>query len=439
MSRIRSTSAVLITAATIAAVTATVPVSAAEQAKVKVAQNFTSYLTIEDRNVYDVGAANSSQGDLTFTRGSVAKSPDGSAVGSFTTRALVVVADTGSGREQRDTLVEVTMPGGTLIAQTIKDDPTGTPPNAFEDMVVVGGTGAYARATGSVSAGPGGANRLVMKWKILAPSVPAAKATNLTITRTATTTSQGEVVTKGASSSSAMAITGSQGTISGTKASGTFTCGVETLARVMPGAPATTSNVCRYDLPGGSILTTDLSQAAGGTLLPPTADQVVVGGTGAYIGVRGDAKVTVDSGDTAKVELGLKYPMAGKARPLTFVQDRDYTVHALTVFAKDVAVAAATKATLTPVSGKAKAGTSASLLITDLEGPTLTSVGSYTFDYPDGSIQGVGVHHIPDDDTERPTLVVVTGGTGAYAGVSGAIRLVPQAKAGEKMIAKLSR
>ena len=140
---------------------AALPAQAAELSNREV----TTHHTIEGRRAVSIDTAASTGGDLTFTSGSVALTEGGEFVGTFTTKANIVIPDTG-GRERRGTTVEVSLPTGALFAQQIQDDPTGLPPDKVSDMVVVGGTGPLRNAPGVVTVGPNGARGLKLVRKL---------------------------------------------------------------------------------------------------------------------------------------------------------------------------------------------------------------------------------------------------------------------------------
>ena len=81
---------------------------------------------------------------------------------------------------------------------------------------------------------------------------------------------------------------GSQGLLRMKGEDGTFTCSDAKPAQSGPGEIGLDSWLCRYDLPRGSMLVAAFSQYRTGTAWPSKFTGIVLGGTGAYAGVRGE-------------------------------------------------------------------------------------------------------------------------------------------------------
>jgi len=92
-------------------------------------------------------------GDFTVTTGSVTGS-EGS--GTLTTVLRVVAPGDKADAELRDTQSQVQLKGGQIFAQAVNEDPKGKPPEILHIMPVVGGTGAYAGARGTLNLIPQG-------------------------------------------------------------------------------------------------------------------------------------------------------------------------------------------------------------------------------------------------------------------------------------------
>ncbi|MGI9196929.1 MAG: allene oxide cyclase barrel-like domain-containing protein, partial [Candidatus Nanopelagicales bacterium] len=109
---------------------------------------FTVFGKFTDRQTASYGAANG-VGNLTVTRGTVSDS-SGKNVGTLTTVIRVIAPSPKKDAELRDTQSSVTLKDGTIFAQAINEDPKDGPPKTLHIMPVVGGTGAYASARGTL-------------------------------------------------------------------------------------------------------------------------------------------------------------------------------------------------------------------------------------------------------------------------------------------------
>lgn len=203
------------------------PASATDGARTRSGSQVTTYLTIEGRQVVNIGAPASSAGDTTITRGSVSMTDGGAAVGTFATRVVVVMLDA-NGRKRRDTTVHVSMPSGALYAQQIQDDPTGLPPNTASDLVILGGTGDFRNARGVVSLASAAASVLKLTWN-LSPNVgiDPEQAITIAFERLVNATSSGQAT----NDFNTLSQDGSQGRLRMKGEDGTFTCGDAKLAQ----------------------------------------------------------------------------------------------------------------------------------------------------------------------------------------------------------------
>ena len=240
------------------------PAYATDGAKTRSGSNVTTFLTIEGRQVVNIGAPASSAGDTTITRGTVSMTDGGPAIGTFATRVVVVMPDA-NGRERRDTTVHVSMPGGALYAQQIQDDPTGLPPNTASDLVILGGTGDFRNARGVLSMAPAAAGVLKLTWNLMPNiGIDPEQATTISFERLVSVTSSGQVT----NDVNTLSQDGSQGRLRMRGVDGTFTCGASKLAQARPGGIGLDSWLCRYDLPSGSVLVAAFSQYRTGTAGP---------------------------------------------------------------------------------------------------------------------------------------------------------------------------
>ncbi|MCX6415508.1 MAG: hypothetical protein NTU77_13070 [Actinobacteria bacterium] len=432
--------AALLASALVAPVLVALPAQAAERS----GREVTTYLTIEGRRVVSIDVegsdtAVSTAGDATFTNGSVALTEGGQPVGAFATKASVVIPDNG-GRERRDTTVEVSMPTGALFAQQIQDDPTGRPPDGSSEMVVLGGTGAFRNARGVVSISPFGAQGLKLIWK-LAPEIgiDPESATTIAFERIV----DADVSGQASNERNALTQDGSQGTLRMPGRDGRFTCGDTRLAQSMPGGIGLDSWLCRYDLPLGSVLVASFTQYRGGTQTPTTFTDMVLGGTGAYAGARGESVADYTSATAADVTLRLLKATGQPPVPVKFNQTRTYKTFGVLTFADESLIFAGATASQSARGTKRSVGTSQSLYATSLDLPPAMeysrSFGVVSFDLTGGTIRAVAYDEGPDPSIEQTRTLVVTGGTGSYLGATGTIGLIPGKGTSERMVVRLAQ
>jgi len=248
------------------------PAYATDGAKTRSGSNVTTFLTIEGRQVVNIGAAASSAGDTTITRGSVSMTDGGPAIGTFATRVVVVMPDA-NGRERRDTTVHVSMPGGALYAQQIQDDPTGLPPNTASDLIILGGTGDFRNSRGVVSMAPDAAGVLKLTWNLMPNiGIDPEQATTISFERLVNSTSSRQAT----NDVNTLSQDGSQGRLRMKGVDGTFTCGDSKFAQARPGGIGLDSWLCRYDLPRGSVLVAAFSEYRTGAKWPSKFTDIIL-------------------------------------------------------------------------------------------------------------------------------------------------------------------
>ena len=188
----------------------------------------TTYLTIEGRQVVNIGAPGSSAGDTTINRGSASMTDGGPAIGTFATRVVVVMPDA-NGRERRDTTVHVSMP-------------------------------------------PAAASVLKLTWNLM-PNVgiDPEQATTIAFERLVNATSSGQAT----NDINMLSQGGSQGRLRMKGEEGTFTCGDAKLAQSRPGGIGLDSWLCRYDLRRGSVLLMTTGPAV--QVVPPLCRRLAFG------------------------------------------------------------------------------------------------------------------------------------------------------------------
>lgn len=112
---------------------------------------FTVFLSFADWETYPSGARGGI-GDLSVFTGAVSTSYQGSRAGDYTITARVIDRD-GSGRKAvdlRDLRIQVELSGGAVWAEGVVEDPAEKPPTGLHILPVIGGTGDYATARGTV-------------------------------------------------------------------------------------------------------------------------------------------------------------------------------------------------------------------------------------------------------------------------------------------------
>ena len=415
------------------------PAYATDGAKTRSGSNVTTFLTIEGRQVVNIGAPASSAGDTTMTSGSVSMTDGGPAIGTFATRVVVVMPDA-NGRERRDTTVHVSMPGGALYAQQIQDDPTGLPPNTASDLVILGGTGDFRNARGVLSMAPAAAGVLKLTWNLMPNiGIDPEQATTISFERLVSVTSSGQVT----NDVNTLSQDGSQGRLRMRGVDGTFTCGDSKLAQARPGGIGLDSWLCRYDLPSGSVLVAAFSQYRTGTAWPSKFTDIILGGTGAYAGVRGEALTDCTSKTAADVTLRLLNDTSLPPVPVKFRQDRTYKTFGGLDLADATVIYAGATASQFARGTKQVVGTSASLFVSSFALPEAEgfrrSFGVYTFSLRGGTIRAVAYDEGPTGAGSPTRTLVVTGGTGVYLGATGTIGLIAGKITNERTVVRIAQ
>ncbi len=113
----------------------------------------------------DVGATGSSVGDLRATQGVVRSARDGKVIGSYATSQVTLSAGVG-GTEQRSVIMEITMGAEEVTMVSLYVVPVGAPPTSKVVHPIVGGTGQYAGAGGTLTLVPldGTSYRAVLRF-----------------------------------------------------------------------------------------------------------------------------------------------------------------------------------------------------------------------------------------------------------------------------------
>jgi hypothetical protein len=415
------------------------PAYATDEARTRTGSQVTTYLTIEGRQVVNIGAPASSAGDTTITRGSTSMTDGGPAIGTFATRVVVVMPDA-NGRERRDTTVHVSMPGGALYAQQIQDDPTGLPPNTTSDLVILGGTGDFRNARGVVSMAPAAAGVLRLTWNLMPNiGIDPEQATTIAFERLVNSTSSGQAT----NDVNTLSQDGSQGRLRIMGEDGTFTCGDAKFTQSRPGGIGLDSWLCRYDPPRGSVLVAAFSEYRTSTEWPSRFTDIILGGTGAYAGVRGEVVTDCTSKTAADVTLRLLSDTSLPPVPVKFSQDRTYKTFGGLDLADATVIYAGATASQFARGTKQVVGTSASLFVSSFALPEAEgfrrSFGAYTFSLRGGTIRAVAYDEGPTGAGSPTRTLVVTGGTGVYLGATGTIGLVAGKITNERTVVRIAQ
>lgn len=110
------------------------------------------FMAFGTRDVVDIGDPGASHGDVTTGTGPVWRTLAGKVIGDYVYRAETIEGD---GEETRLTTLWVNLPGGSLVSTALIEVPIGAPPTEEQLFVVLGGTGKYAAAQGTMILKPG--------------------------------------------------------------------------------------------------------------------------------------------------------------------------------------------------------------------------------------------------------------------------------------------
>ena len=105
---------------------------------------------VDAQNV-DLGADGPSVGDLRVTRGIVRSARDGKRIGTYATSQITVASGLLGGKEQRSVIMEITIGKSDITMTSLYVVPVGAAPISEVVHPVVGGTGRYIGAKGSLT------------------------------------------------------------------------------------------------------------------------------------------------------------------------------------------------------------------------------------------------------------------------------------------------
>lgn len=324
-------------------------------------------------------------GDFTVTTGKVSGTEGN---GTLTTVIRVVAPGKKSDAELRDTQSQVQLKGGQIFAQAVNEEPKGKPPETLHIMPVVGGTGAYAGARGTLNLIPDGkSGKYLMMFDVFVEK-------NL---RKSTLTFPAPVVERAGSG-----------------------LGSVTLKRAVQDDVSYISVATSLgSSKGGARQSIDLQVFDGEstifarTIAPLTSRKptsyAILGGTGDYNGARGELVVSADG---RSIETRLVLP-GGKSKPLAWNNIAKSTVDDSTV----TGATSYSSGSITPARGKQPKGDyfSSSLTYPAVDGvqPVITM---FEQGFTNGTMVVTGMTLVGS-----PGRLSIIGGTGEYGGATGSV------------------
>ena len=371
---------------------------------------FTTFLSFAGWKTYPSGGGKG-LGDLSVFTGSVSTSFGGSTAGSYaiTTR---VVDRQGKGKatiDTRDTRVQVTLARGSVLAQGMTEDPREKPPTGLHILPVVGGTGDYASARGTLvirSLGSTGVYSLAYaifvdrRWTEERHAVAAAVAAWVGVDDTAAP-------------------------VSARTPGDTFLATHESPGRTLVIAStlvAAAGKERRYSQEVLLTTTEGLLIARGEQILPASrvpgrteVSYAVLGGTGAYAGRRGVARVIPSASGEVDIRLRLSPPRTTRVARQVWFERGARSAAAQTFQGRGGVVDASIGTMRTDARDGRTLGAAIALTrqLATTGGGWLFTSAEQTFG--EGTMMLAGV---TADSIEGRTWVVI-GGTGNYGGAAG--------------------
>ena len=216
-------------------------------------------------------------GDIGVARGPVVDPLSGANAGSFTAVSRVISRKKDA--ELRDTQIQLDLKGGTVVAQAVNEEPAGKPPVGFHIMPVVGGTGAYLGARGVLFLAPVGSGG-TFRFGIDIFTDARVTATNVSLGEWQTVTAPPvEAAPQGIGSITVRQASGADGIVTAV-----------TTQVGRSGRTITTTTDLLLERAGGTIVARSVASAKNS--LPARQTFTVLGGTGEFAGVHGEATLT---------------------------------------------------------------------------------------------------------------------------------------------------
>jgi len=319
-------------------------------------------------------------GDLTVTTGKVSGSVGN---GTLTTVIRVVAPGKESDAELRDTQSQVQLKKGQIFAQAVNEDPKGKPPQTLHIMPVVGGTGAYAGARGTLNLIPQGKTGKYLFMYDVFVEKDLSKETFSFDAPVSTTSGRGV------------------GAVTLTRAARGDTSYVAVATNI--GSPRQSIDLQLFE--GDSTI---FARTIGARSSKPMAF-AILGGTGTYAGVRGELILSAD-GRTMTARMATP---GGGSKPLSWNNVSKRAVDVTT----DNEVGVYASGAITPARGNQPKG---DYFATTLTYPEVDGVTPVIAMVEQGFTSGTMVVSGMLLGTE-PARLPIIGGTGEYGGASGTV------------------
>lgn len=319
-------------------------------------------------------------GDLTVTTGKVSGSVGN---GTLTTVIRVVAPGKKSDAELRDTQSQVQLKKGQIFAQAVNEDPKGKPPQTLHIMPVVGGTGAYAGARGTLNLIPQGKTGKYLFMYDVFVEKDLSKETFSFDAPVSTTSGRGV------------------GAVTLTRAARGETSYVAVATNI--GSPRQSIDLQLFE--GDSTI---FARTIGARSSKPMAF-AILGGTGTYAGVRGELILSAD-GRTMTARIA---KAGGGSKPLSWNNVSKRAVDVTT----DNEVGVYASGAITPARGNQPKG---DYFATTLTYPEVDGVTPVIAMVEQGFTSGTMVVSGMLLGSE-PARLPIIGGTGEYGGASGTV------------------
>lgn len=323
-------------------------------------------------------------GDLTVTTGKVSGSVGS---GTLTTVIRVVAPGQKADAELRDTQSQVQLKKGQIFAQAVNEDPKGKPPETLHIMPVIGGTGAYAGARGTLNFIPQGkTGKYLMMYDVFVEKVLRKQAFAFD---TPVSTSAGSGV----------------GSVTLTRAARGENSYVAVATNI-----GTSKGVARQsiDLQLFDGESTIFARTIGVRSSKPMSF-AILGGTGSYAGVRGELSLSANG---QSITARLATP-GGSSKSLAWNNIAKRAVD----ITSDTGSAVYGSGAITPAGGKQPKGDyfSSTLTYPEVDGVT-PIIAMVEQGFTTGTMIVSGM--LLDD---APARLPVIGGTGEYGGAAGTV------------------
>lgn len=340
-------------------------------------------------------------GDVVITQGQVSEFYGGH-VGGFTLTETVVDPNYKGGNQARIARGALVTNRGTLLGEAMVVAPYRHNPPAGWYMSVVGGTGAYRSATGTMTLMYVKGRGWMLSFDATLENTPLTQSLEVVNAQSADTDS-----TRPGGLGAATA------TVAAVKHGGEFLAAAVTVAR---GSKTNLRSVdASITTPGGMLLLRGLVNEPRSGSAP--ASYAVLGGTGDYLGVRGEARIVPESATRSKISLTYTRLRDGRPETPTVTATQTRSMEATIIGGTQVAQ-------IGTLNGKTDdhkvlKGTFDQYALTSvMVGDVAVTSFSARYDLSGGSliIGGVGRE-------TQPTDAVILGGNSEFAGSRGSVAI----------------